>query len=71
MVFPFVAGAAAILCPQIFVDITEPFAIHMQFFARRIGITMATYNIGVLDQKSYTNGVIVFVCKAYMLAAGL
>ena len=35
---------------------------------REIAITMASYNIGVVAGKSYSNGVIVFCGKAHILA---
>ena len=38
---------------------------------RDIAMTLASYNIGAVAEKSYTNGVIAFAGKAYMLAEGL
>ena len=35
---------------------------------REIAMTSASYNIGVVAAKSFTNGVIAFAGKAYMLA---
>ena len=38
---------------------------------RDIAMRLASYNIGVVAEKSYTNGVSAFAGKAYMLAEGL
>ena len=35
---------------------------------RDIALTLESYNIGVVAEKSHTNGVIAFAGKAYMLA---
>ena len=35
---------------------------------RDIALTLASYNIGAVAEKSYTNGVIAFAGKAYMFA---
>ena len=37
---------------------------------RDIALTLASYNIGAVAGKSYTNGVTAFAGKAYMLADG-
>ena len=35
---------------------------------RGIALALASYNIGAVAEKAYTNGVIAFAGKAYMLA---
>ena len=37
---------------------------------RDIALTLASYNIGAVAEKSYNNGVTAFTAKAYMLAEG-
>ena len=37
---------------------------------RNIALTAASYNIGVVAEKAYTNGVTAFAGKAFMLAEG-
>ena len=56
------------LCMHTFADIIEPLAIDKDMFIREIAISIATYNIRAVVEKFYTNGVIAFVCTAYMLA---
>ena len=51
-------------------DIIAPPTIDKKTFVREIVITMATYNIGAVAERSYTNGVFAFAGKAYMLADG-
>ena len=38
---------------------------------RDIALTLASYNIRAVAEKSYTNGVIALAGKAYMLAEGI
>ena len=52
-------------------DIVSPATQQEAPIKRDIALTFASYNIGAVAEKAYTNGVIAFAGKAYMLAEGL
>ena len=51
-------------------DIVSPAAQQGAPINRDIALTFASYNIGVVAEKGYTNGVIAFAGKCYMVAEG-
>ena len=54
-------------CPQTLTEIIKQPATVKNICVREIVFTMASYNIGAVAEKSYTNGVIGFDGKVYML----